>query len=383
MGLPGAPATIALSMNTPNKNHRSLLMTQVACLAVASWLSFLGTTWWAALLYSLLIGNLISGLLHLGRHGLSRWLLSRPGPHPMDLREGWPGWAWMTPVMLSSGLIGYVGGLWLGDQFTGATSALPWQGQNSWRSWTGILVMSLLVTVAGTAYFYFRNRLSATEARLAQTARLAAETQLRLLESQLEPHMLFNTLANLRVLIGIDPPRAQAMLDSIIDFLRATLTASRVSHHSLADEFARLADYLALMQIRMGDRLQVALELPDELRTCMVPPLLLQPLVENAIKHGLEPSRRGGWLRVSARREPDGRLGLQVSDSGQGLPVAAAVPSGLGPESRTGTGFGLSQVRERLSTLYGAQAQLLLSPQAGGGTQAWVRLPLQTQPAPN
>ena len=101
--------------------------------------------------------------------------------------------------------------------------------------------------------------------------------------------MLFNTLANFRALIGTDPARATHMLDSLIDYLRAKLQASRATHHSLQNEFDRLGDYLALMQVRMGPRLTCALDLPAELADQLVPTLLLQPLVENAIKHGLEP----------------------------------------------------------------------------------------------
>src|SRR5690606_22156517 len=134
------------------------------------------------------------------------------------------------------------------------------------------------------------------KARLEQeeAQRQASEARLRLLESQLEPHMLFNTLANLRALIGSDPPRAVEMLDRLNAFLRATLAASRsaagAQRHTLRDEFARLDDYLALMAVRMGPRLRVVLSLPEPLADCPVPALLLQPLVENAIRHGLEPS---------------------------------------------------------------------------------------------
>jgi len=112
--------------------------------------------------------------------------------------------------------------------------------------------------------------------------------------------MLFNTLANLRVLMTLDPPRAQAMLDHLIRYLRATLGASHAALHPLATEFAHLGDYLALMALRMGPRLQVQLHLPDTLRQHPVPPLLLQPLVENSIRHGLEPQVAGGRIEVSA-----------------------------------------------------------------------------------
>ena len=179
--------------------------------------------------------------------------------------------------------------------------------------------------------------------------------------------MLFNTLANLRVLIGIDPPRAQAMLDQLIAFLRATLSGSRAAQHPLRAEFARLGDYLALMQIRMGDRLQSHFDLPEDLAELPVPPLLLQPLVENCIKHGLEPNVAGGCIRVSAARQGD-ELVLQVRDTGAGLSDA---------RDSDGTRFGLVQVRERLATLYGDRASLTLrnAGDADGGTLATIRLP--------
>jgi LytS/YehU family sensor histidine kinase len=179
--------------------------------------------------------------------------------------------------------------------------------------------------------------------------------------------MLFNTLANLRVLIGLDPPRAQAMLDRLIAFLRATLSASRLKLHPLADEFARVDDYLALMAIRMGPRLQTALDLPPALAALPVPPLLLQPLVENSIKHGLEPKVEGGRITVSALRE--GRsLVLRVRDTGVGLEGTRA----------DGTRFGLQQVRERLKTLYGADASLHIeaAPDTDGGTLVTLHLPI-------
>ena len=179
--------------------------------------------------------------------------------------------------------------------------------------------------------------------------------------------MLFNTLANLRVLIGLDPPRAQAMLDRLIAFLRSTLAASRRPWHPLADEWARIDDYLALMAVRMGPRLQARLALPPELASLPVPPLLLQPLVENSIQHGLEPQVEGGRIEVSASREGD-RLVLRVRDTGVGLD-AAGTP---------GTRFGLVQVRQRLATVYGEAAALRLesAADAEGGALATLTLPM-------
>jgi LytS/YehU family sensor histidine kinase len=185
--------------------------------------------------------------------------------------------------------------------------------------------------------------------------------------------MLFNTLANLRVLIGTDPVRATAMLDRLNDFLRATLTASRTEasagRHTLADEFARLRDYLELMAVRMGPRLRYTLDLPAALAAQPVPPLLLQPLVENSIRHGLEPGLQGGEIRVVARHE-GADLVLEVSDTG------------VGCEPSPTPGFGLSQVRERLATAYPGRAQLDWQGRPGEGTRALLTLPWQTTSTP-
>ena len=206
--------------------------------------------------------------------------------------------------------------------------------------------------------------------------------------------MLFNTLANLRVLITLDPPRAQAMLDRLIGYLRATLGASRSTLHPLSAEFDRLTDYLALMALRMGPRLQVTLDLPAALRDLPVPPLLLQPLVENSIRHGLEPKLEGG--RIEVRAEQRGvRLLLTVRDTGLGLPAGPPWMAGTscpGATGRTGHSPGLSDpsashyashygsqhVAARLATLYGEQATFTLAPAAGaeGGTLAELDLPL-------
>lgn len=194
--------------------------------------------------------------------------------------------------------------------------------------------------------------------------------------------MLFNTLANLRVLVGIDPARAQHMLDHLIAYLRATLSASRATEHGLQAEFDRLRDYLALMEVRMGPRLSYALELPDELRQASVPPLLLQPLVENSIRHGLEPKVEGGRITVQAQALPatestPAQLLITVTDTGVGLRHEASPPQA----TDLGRGFGLTQVRERLRTLYGPQASLSLQHGPGGGTRVQLRYALQTLPA--
>jgi LytS/YehU family sensor histidine kinase len=168
------------------------------------------------------------------------------------------------------------------------------------------------------------------------------------------------------VLIGMDPPRAQGMLDHMIAYLRATLDASRAANHTLQDEFDRLRDYLELMTIRMGPRLRYELQLPAELARHPVPALLLQPLVENSIQHGLEPKVEGGRVVVSARREND-QLVLTVTDTGVG-PSDAAL---------SGNGFGMKQVRERLATLHGGVARMDFEAGPQGGASTTIRLPLR------
>ena len=335
-----------------------------AFIGVALHLAF-GMRLWSSLVHSVCIATLCWFCIDLGRIGVARWLYRR-NPQASGLAEGrWPGWPWMVLIIVLGTIIGFSAGNALAGWITGHPS--PGFLRGSLSQAVSLLVLALVPGVVITYWFYSRERLAAQETAILTAQRQAAEHQLKLLESQLEPHMLFNTLANLRVLIGIDPPRAQAMLDQLIAFLRATLSGSLSSLHPLSAEFARVADYLALMQVRMGGRLQTHFDLPAGLAGAAVPPLLLQPLVENCIKHGLEPVVAGGRIDVSAALEGH-ELVLTVRDTGAGLSCAAGA----------GSQFGLMQVRERLAALYGAAASLQLQPAPGAecGTLATLRLPL-------
>ena len=222
-------------------------------------------------------------------------------------------------------------------------------------------------------YFHDRNTLSRTREQMAR--KLSAQAQLDMLRSQLDPHMLFNTLSNLYELIDENPAQARSMLAHLIDFLRSTLSGSRASVHGLAEEFRLTSDYLSLMHFRMGDRLQAQLTLPEGLRDARVPAMLLQPLVENAIKHGLEPRKDGGTLQVIAEMQGSD-LVLQVSNSGTTDQVTADPPALTWP---TGSGFGLHCVRDRLSALYGEDASVTLRHlPAQDLTRVTLRLPLMT-----
>jgi len=347
---------------------RQFLHLNGVCIAVGLLLFLMsGKHFWRHMLYAYTIGVQISVYISLLMAGVSRWLLRRGNVNEArrpQLESGWPGWLWMLPCMALGVGAGFVGGQVLGDWLLGIERPYvlaQFSAINLWFS----LGLALLISVVTALFFATQEHLHHARMAQEQTRRQASEAQLKLLQSQLEPHMLFNTLAHLRVLIALRPDEAQQMLDQLIAFLRATLQASRTSAHPLAAEFDRLRDYLALMQVRMGARLQVELDLPPELAQRPVPPLLLQPLVENAIKHGLEPAVDGGLLRVSARAHGAG-LRLQVEDHGVGL--GAAPPS-------SGTGFGLEQVRERLRTQYGGQARVDLQALQPQGTLVTLDLP--------
>ncbi len=363
---------------------RQLLVVGTLCLGIAVLLTALdGRGFGPKLVYSLSIGVVCTGLVG-GARLFVAWVhdqlrRARGLPTATDFN----GWAGAIPGALLAMTLGPFIGLTLGDLLTGKQSASVWNLASSNTRIT--LVLSLLGTVISLVVISSLERLASARAAAEAAQRQAAEHQLRLLQSQLEPHMLFNTLANLRVLIGLDAAQAQAMLDRLISFLRATLNASRLASHPLATEFERIADYLALMGVRMGARLQTQLNLPEALRDLPVPPLLLQPLVENAIKHGLEPHVQGGLITVSAQAQGQ-ELVLTVRDTGAGLggtPVATSFATTVAtpvatPFATPGSHFGVAQVRERLITLHGNKAALTIEPAADaqGGTRATIRMPL-------
>jgi sensor histidine kinase YesM len=276
----------------------------------------------------------------------------------------WPSTAIHWLFSSSAILIGYVLGTAIGDAYSGfSTFELVTYDINRFAQY---LITTVLISVGFIGYFYLKERLATAQ-------RQQTESHLKLLESQLEPHMLFNTLANLRALIQTDSVKAIAMLDALNGYLRATLSGSRVAMHPLAEEFARLADYLALMQVRMGDRLRYTLDCPAHLAAHPVPPLLLQPLIENALKHGLEPALGGGALRVQAQQLGPCLL-LTVSNTGLAAPLASELESTL----ETGKGFGLAHVRERLNTTYGPRATLQVVQTPGYATSLQISVPVQT-----
>jgi len=206
-----------------------------------------------------------------------------------------------------------------------------------------------------------------TELRARQQS---AELRLGVLQAQIEPHFLFNTLASLRALVRQDPARAEATIDALVDHLRATIPKLRSSDgalaSTLAQQFEICRSYLALMQVRMGDRLSFSIDLPDDLRDAPFPPLMLISLVENAIKHGLEPKSGPGHVRLSAVRTHAPEvpvLRVEIADDGVGLRDGA------------GSGLGLANIRDQLQTRYQGQARIDIVGLPGGGTRAVIAVP--------
>jgi LytS/YehU family sensor histidine kinase len=193
------------------------------------------------------------------------------------------------------------------------------------------------------------------------------EARLEALRMQLNPHFLFNTLHAISALIHDQPDAADRMVARLSDLLRLSLDPSKPQEVPLSEELAFLEGYLEIEQTRFSERLQVTKVIEAGTETALVPFLLLQPLVENAIRHGIEPREERGCLAITARRQ-NGRLELRVRDDGPGLAKKDAKPQGIG----------LSNTRSRLQHLYGEQFTFELKDLVEGGLEAFISLPFRT-----
>ena len=264
-------------------------------------------------------------------------------------------------------IVGCLIGYWIGLTLLGVDVGRIVQGAP--RVVVAIVTVSIVFSTFWYRYIAGKTRLARAEAeserervKAVELQRQALDAQLRSLQAQIEPHFLFNTLANVVSLIDTAPDKARLMLERLIELLRASLAASRSERTTLGQETALIAAYLDILRIRMGERLSYSIDVPAELLNVSIPPLSLQPLVENSIKHGLEPKLEGGSVRLSARAT-DGALQLDVEDDG------------LGFSPRAGSGVGLTNLRERMTSLYGAKARLVVE-ELARGTRVRMTIPL-------
>lgn len=228
------------------------------------------------------------------------------------------------------------------------------------------LIPALALAVGYALYLRARDaREELNAATLRQTAldKQRQEARLRLLQAQIEPHFLFNTLSNIRRLCQSDLASGRKMLAQLARYLRAALPKFRVEEATLADEAEIVSAYLGLQKTRMGERLRYEIDLPQTLRGVLVPPMMLATLVENSIKHGIGPLAEGGQIRVSAAAAGDA-LVLKVVDDGRGF------------AKTSGSGVGLANIRARLKELYGERAALSFATGSPQGVSATITLPL-------
>ena len=208
-----------------------------------------------------------------------------------------------------------------------------------------------------------RRREETEQARETATQKELTVAKLSLLHAQVEPHFLYNTLASAQILTRTDPAKADQMLGNLIVYLRTSLPRTEDSLSTLGEEVERARAYLEILRLRMGDRLALQIQVPDTMKGVPMPPMMLQTLVENAIKHGLEPSPRGGTVWITAR-EADGKAAITVADDGRGF-----------SDDGGGTGIGLKNVRERLRLAYGDAASFTIVSNYPNGVAATITVP--------
>ncbi len=234
---------------------------------------------------------------------------------------------------------------------------------------------ALFFGVIGTIIFsnmarvhQMREDLSQAELGRLATERALAEAQLKTLQAQIEPHFLFNTLTTAISLIETQPRAAEETLLQLTKLLRNSLSRTRTTHSTLAEELSLINAYLRIAKIRMGPRLNFSVTSDDQLDDFNLPPMLVQPLVENALTHGLEPSETGGEVCVEVRQTADGII-ITVTDNGLGLSVGG---------NTAGSNTGLRNVRERLKQLYGHKGSLRLTQNEPSGVIATLQIPRQS-----
>jgi LytS/YehU family sensor histidine kinase len=238
----------------------------------------------------------------------------------------------------------------------------------AWSDWFRVddgtnLENAEAITRAITRRVSERRRNEQAAATQTATEKELTVARLNLLHAQVEPHFLYNTLASAQYLTRTDPARADEMLGHLIQYLRHSLPRTQDELSTLGEELERALAYLEILKIRMGQRLAVQVDVPDNLRGTRLPAMMLQTLVENAIKHGLEPRTAGGTVWIRARINDDA-VAITVADDGEGFNLQSS-----------GTGIGLKNVRERLQLVFGGKASLAVVANFPSGVAATITLP--------
>lgn len=327
----------------------AMLLICAICALLVTYVLRLQSTLWQSMVFSLCIGSFTMLMIKGGYRLL--WGSATPSKF---------GFGALIAISIPIAFI-------LGGSVAGWLLNLPQRGVSLMHLHANapMIILTVLGGIFSTWFFWTQARLERANADAAAIEQQATKAHLQMLQAQIEPHMLFNTLANLQGLIAFDPPRAQRLLDQLIVYLRATLSSSRADTTTLEQEFTLMEAYLEVMSVRMGPRLTFELRLPQALRATAIPPMLLQPLVENAIKHGLEPKREGGSVIVSATAA-GGKLTLAVTDTGLGLQSGGDTGD---------DGIGVENVRRRLQAIYGHAATFSLQSNPSGGALALLTLP--------
>jgi two-component system LytT family sensor kinase len=237
-----------------------------------------------------------------------------------------------------------------------------------WLHYVVLYLVMYWLVVFGQLGWHYYHRYREREVETAQLQRELIEARLEALRMQLNPHFLFNTLHAISALIHERPEAADRVVARLSELLRLSLDQTKPQEVPLSEELAFLDRYLEIEQTRFAERLKIEKEIATDVQEALVPYLILQPLVENAIRHGIEPREDIGLVRISACRR-DGRLELRIRDNGNGLP---------GKEPFTQEGIGLSNTRSRLRHLYGERCRLELATVPGGGLEARVEVPFHT-----
>ena len=301
--------------------------------------------------------------------GFSFWIvISAIGPviRLVNTRSFW----FITFFYAILGTAIVTGSMWGYAYFSGHRGMLNYMGSR--EQFTASFVVAIIISLVLSITWKRRSEelnaqitLAEERERVGAAERAATEANLRALQAQIEPHFLFNTLANVTSLIHAQPDDAKRMLEEFIAYLRATLASTREKHTTLASEFQMMTNFLSILRIRMGDRLQVAIDLPADLQQATMPPMLLQPLIENAIKHGLEPKIEGGSVSLKAER-----VGAQLRIS--------VIDTGLGFGNTPSNGIGLKNVRERIEKLFGNDGSVAIEENQPCGTRVVLNIPLAT-----